>query len=87
MVGLGMGMYDHVIFKDKCPKCGHEMEDFQTKERDCVMANLTPHQVTIFYTFCEDCGMWFNYRVEPKEGIVIIRKSEDDCEEEIVYED
>ena len=51
-----MGMFDYVNYKMKCPTCGAEMADFQTKDLGCTMAVVEITEVLNFYDSCRKCG-------------------------------
>lgn len=61
-----MGMFDYVVLPEPipCPKCGAPIKVFQSKDRECLMDNLTPHDVHRFYTSCDndECNTWVEFR-------------------------
>ena len=62
-----MGMFDEIHFKTQCPKCGADVDGFQSKDRDCTMALLSPNDVGNFYASCQKCRAWIEYsRYQPK---------------------
>ena len=66
-----MGMFDYVKYEANCRKCGHPLADFQSKDGDCVMDTLDPGQVRHFYTSCDKCGTWHNFKVVPTAYAVV----------------
>lgn len=73
-----MGMFDTVIFEAPCQSCGVVINGFQTKDGDCVLAEITVHELfkkagkARFYTSCEHCGVWNEYRLEPSDGFTVV---------------
>ena len=55
-----MGIFDNVRHEMECPNCGRLVDDFQTKDDDCVLLNLEFWEVDNFYTFCT-CGVWIEF--------------------------
>ena len=53
-----MGMLDYVAYKAKCRKCGNMLDDWQSKDGDCLMDTIHPEAVNLFYTSCNECGAW-----------------------------
>ena len=56
-----MGMFDWVNFKVPCPKCGREVENFQSKDGDCLLGTLEFWQADNFYSYCDRCEAMINY--------------------------
>ena len=56
-----MGMFDYVNFKTQCPKCGADVDDFQSKDGPCVMTALEPQRTRRFYAPCSECKAWVEY--------------------------
>ena len=56
-----MGMFDWVNIKVLCPKCGRKIEDFQSKDGDCMLECLEFWQVDNFYSYCIDCDAMIDY--------------------------
>jgi len=44
-----MGMFDTFIAKAKCPKCGAEISDFQSKDTKCLLENFELGKRTAYY--------------------------------------
>jgi hypothetical protein len=61
-----MGMYDYIKFKMLCPSCFKPLEDFQSKDGACCLETLEITEVDNFYTSCDHCRAWIEYR--RKEG-------------------
>ena len=57
-----MGMYDTVEFTCPCPKCGEIVDSFQSKDRYCLMERLKPYQVRGFYSYCNKCKTWIEFK-------------------------
>ncbi len=55
-----MGMYDNVNFEMDCPICGKRIDDFQTKDGDCLLNTLSPCDVSTFYSGCRKCNSFIN---------------------------
>lgn len=66
-----MGMYDNVEYRAKCFKCGNMLTDWQSKDGECELATIKPHEVERFYTSCPECGFWNEYRVKPAEVTIV----------------
>lgn len=64
-----MGLYDIVTFEIKCPTCGVEISQFQTKESDCELGKSDWHKVNNFYALCGKCGTWIEFTRKPAESI------------------
>lgn len=67
-----MGMFDDIKLLEPvpCPDCGEPLMDFQSKDGDCCMSTITPHdlrfaEIRRFYTSCGKCGRWVEYRRKP----------------------
>jgi hypothetical protein len=57
-----MGMFDWVEFECACPKCGKIVDSFQSKEGPCELFVLKPWQLCNFYSNCEHCGAWVEFK-------------------------
>ena len=57
-----MGMFDYVKFEMKCPKCGANVDDFQSKDGPCCLLTLEYWEVDRFYSSCDACHAWLEYR-------------------------
>ena len=68
-----MGMFDIIDYNMKCPVCGNEVTDFQSKDKDCIMSKLQLYKVDNFYTSCVICGTWieFNLKDEARKKFTI----------------
>lgn len=68
-----MGMFDYVKYKADCIKCGKPLkDDFQSKsalDEESLLRTLEPKDVERFYTNCEHCGTWNNFKVIPMKII------------------
>ena len=58
-----MGMFDFVEYKADCSKCGVALPEFQSKDGECLMETLQPKDVRTFYTSCDKCGTWNQFKV------------------------
>jgi uncharacterized protein with PIN domain len=59
-----MGMYDSVAFSMKCPKCGKELNNFQSKSGNCILAVLEYWQVDNFYDYCFHCNIKVSFTLK-----------------------
>ena len=64
-----MGMFDYVNYPPQpCWRCGRPVggpTQWQSKSRaDCYINTLEPSMVSEFYSACDSCGAWNQYRVE-----------------------
>jgi hypothetical protein len=60
-----MGMFDYVKLKIKCPFCGEEIKNFQTKDTGCNLCEVEPQDIPFegeFYSDCNSCGLWVQFR-------------------------
>jgi len=60
-----MGMFDYVDYECVCPVCHSKVEGFQSKDHDCTLATLDPCQVSNFYSSCDKCGCWIDFKGKP----------------------
>lgn len=77
-----MGVYNYVKFKARCRKCGCEINSWQTKDNnkyDLCFFNVPHDEVGEFYTICENCDTWNEYRWVDGKLILI------DCDEVMDY--
>ena len=59
-----MGMFDQIEVPPKyckCPQCGAELCDWQSKDGPCELALLQFYEVDNFYTSCAKCNTWIEY--------------------------
>lgn len=59
-----MGMFDYVNVEVPCPKCGETVKDFQSKSGPCLMDQLSPEEVSNFYSSCTQCKTWVEFTRE-----------------------
>ncbi len=59
-----MGMFDWVDIKIPCPKCGKDVEGFQSKDKDCNLDCLEFWEVDNFYSYCDYCGIMVDYHLK-----------------------
>jgi len=71
-----MGMFDYVKYKAPCWKCGEEVTEFQSKDGDCYMQELSAKKVKRFYGSCLKCHAWQEYDVIPKDVEIILNLKE-----------
>lgn len=64
-----MGMYDEIDYECECPFCGSLLKGFQSKDGPCDFLTLKPEEVRRFYTSCDNCGKWVEYKVIPAPPI------------------
>lgn len=60
-----MGMFDYVNYKADCWKCGASLNDFQSKDAECLMDHIEVSRVRRFYAICpsKPCQAWNEFRV------------------------
>ena len=73
-----MGMYDTVDFSYTCENCGSPLNEWQTKDGDCVLAGLHPSEAGNFYTMCLCCHAWFDAWWDGQNVVVEMTKEADD---------
>jgi len=64
-----MGMFDYVKYKANCRKCGEPLSDFQSTsalDGEDLMRMLKPKDVGNFYTNCDKCDTWNEFKVVPQ---------------------
>ena len=67
-----MGMFDAINYEMSCPICGEKVDGFQSKDGECVLANIDYWEVDNFYTSCPKCDAWIEFtRSFPKEKVPI----------------
>ena len=60
-----MAMFDYVEgFECKCPQCGATVDEFQTKQLECLMESVDFVFVDYFYTHCEVCQAWITVEIK-----------------------
>ncbi len=59
-----MGMFDCVNYECTCPVCHSKVSDFQSKSGDCMMKKVEPTTVDNFYSDCNKCGCWIEFRAK-----------------------
>ena len=60
-----MSMFDYVVgFECKCPSCGADVDEFQTKDMTRVMDNIDFRFVDYFYTACPVCSVWITVEIK-----------------------
>lgn len=66
-----MGMFDNIDVPPeacKCPQCGAELTDWQSKDGPCTLTLLPFYAVDNFYTSCDSCNMWVDYNYTRPEN-------------------
>jgi hypothetical protein len=77
-----MGLFDTILIKTKCPKCGFEDEDLQTKALDPGLrtfkpGDALPKDFSLFgikegwiegHTYCKSCNTGNSYKVIVKDN-------------------
>lgn len=80
-----MGMFDYVIREPvKCPGCGRELNDFQSKSGFCHLLKVTPEQLIedSKRLYGNDIVEYYDYCLEGKcEGAVLFYYEPDKPEE------
>ena len=59
-----MGMFDYIKYEAPCPKCGEMLDDWQSKDSECLLDTLEPWQVSHFYQSCPKCKSWILAKVD-----------------------
>jgi hypothetical protein len=57
-----MGMFDYVNYECTCPYCNENTSGFQSKDGDCLLEMLEPEDVEVFYTMCDYCDSWIEFK-------------------------
>jgi len=77
-----VGLFDTILIKTKCAKCGAEDENLQTKALDPILRTFEigdpiPEDFVLFgindgwiegHTYCEGCSTGHSYKVIVKEN-------------------
>lgn len=64
-----MGMFDWVQHpSEPCWNCAKPVSDWQSKDADCTLDTVEPSAVRRFYSSCDACGAWNQYKVIPGVG-------------------
>jgi hypothetical protein len=53
--------FDRVDYKCKCPNCGEEVTEFQSKSGECDSRLLQAQDVNNFYSECDSCKTWIEF--------------------------
>lgn len=61
-----MSMFDWVDYEETC-SCGEVIEGFQSKDGECQMVTYKPWNVRSFYSNCDKCDKWVEYRFKGKK--------------------
>ena len=69
-------MFDYVKYKAPCWKCRAEVTEFQSKDGDCGMQELSAKKVQNFYGTCPKCHAWNEYDVIPKDVEIVLNLKE-----------
>ncbi len=69
-------MYNTVKYEANCWKCQKPLHDFQSKDGDRSLSELMPKQVQRFYTSCDYCHAWSEFKVIPKEIEIVLDEIE-----------
>ena len=68
-----MGMFDWVVgLTIKCPNCGKDVTDFQTKDTECTLSRVSYEKVDNFHTSCDACGQWIEVHREVQEVCLMV---------------
>jgi len=83
---INMGIFDSVNFKIKCSECGNVIDDFQSKDGDCLLNTLEFWEVDNFYSFCPTCNkrIEFTLKTEVSDRI---RKKIDELRKSLTIDD
>ena len=64
-----MARFDFVFLEIKCPTCGEELKDFQTKDSEYPkFKRLDFRTLRNFYDYCDNCHTWVEFTL--KEGLL-----------------
>lgn len=69
-------MFDEVIHKTRCWRCGELLKKFQTKDGPHRLETVEVRSVRRFYGRCPGCDAWNEYRVVVKSYEVIFDREE-----------
>lgn len=69
-----MGMFDYVKYEADCFSCGEPLKDFQSKDHKCLLKTVSPKKVKRFYTSCDNCKAWNEFKVKTKIKIKSIER-------------
>ena len=81
-----MGMFDYVNYECICPVCKSKVSGFQTKDGDCVLDTLQPTSVLHFYSSCDKCGCWIDFKAKPATNFVRTVTSRKKGKQTVLYE-
>ena len=65
-----MGMYDNIDFECACPVCHAKVIGFQSKDGECLNDTLQPNEVSNFYSSCDKCGCWIEFKSKPTTNYI-----------------
>ena len=60
-------MYNLVNFEMKCPVCGTQIREFQTKSGECSLSTVNFSTVDNFYAICPHCNSFIEFYYAPKK--------------------
>lgn len=83
---VNMGMFDWVNIKLPCPKCGKEIEGFQSKDGECLLDCLEFWQVDSFHSYCNNCKAAVEYTLK-KDTQKKIRESIENMRKALTIDD
>jgi len=83
---INMGMFDSINFKIKCSECGNVIDDFQSKDGDCLLNTLEFWEVDNFYSSCSTCNKRIEFTLK-KEVSERIRKTIDELRKSLTIDD
>jgi hypothetical protein len=68
-----MGMFDYINYEADCPKCGHTIKTWQSKDAECELDVIEPWRVERFYGICKGCGVWVDAKVDAEIEHIVKR--------------
>jgi len=69
-------MFDEVIHKTRCWRCGELIKKFQTKDGPRRLETVNVRNVRRFYNRCTRCNAWNEFQVVVKSYEVVFDKNE-----------
>ena len=66
-----MSSYDIVKTRHSCVSCKKPVTRWQSKDGECVYANLTPADVDSYHGSCSHCGKYQKYQYIGDEFVLV----------------
>lgn len=65
-----MGMFDEIHdFTMECPQCKEPLNNFQTKDGDPSLEDVSFKTISKFYALCKRCGSFVTFTRKPANSI------------------